>query len=68
MGVKLGLLQEGKYARETENTVLRNTSEPKKQEIIKSGDNCVVKCSRFFNGNDRDVAGVRDCTKEPQQD
>jgi len=32
-GVKLGLLQEGKYARVTEYMVLRKTSEPKKQEV-----------------------------------
>jgi len=34
MGVKLGLLQEGKYARVAENMVLRKTFEPKKQEVI----------------------------------
>ena len=33
-GVKLGLLQEGKYAKVTENTVLRKMFEPKKQEVL----------------------------------
>jgi hypothetical protein len=33
-GLKLGLLQEGKYARVTEYMVLRKASEPKNQEVI----------------------------------
>jgi hypothetical protein len=32
--VKLGLLQEGKYARVTVNMVLRKTFKTKKQEVI----------------------------------
>ena len=34
VGAKLGLLQEGKYARVTEITVLRKTLEPKKHEVL----------------------------------
>jgi len=33
-GVKLGLLQEGKYARVTKNMALRMRFETKKQEVI----------------------------------